>query len=38
LLLTHFSSRFPDASPLLEEARAIFPETILAEDLLEVEV
>jgi ribonuclease Z len=38
LLLTHFSSRFPDPSPLLEEARAIFPETILAEDLMEVQV
>jgi ribonuclease Z len=36
LLLTHFSSRYPDASPLLDEARAIFPETILAEDLQEV--
>ena len=38
LLLTHFSSRFPDPTPLLEEARAIFPETTLAEDLLEVQV
>jgi len=36
LLLTHFSSRYPDASLLLDEARAIFPETILAEDLQEV--
>jgi ribonuclease Z len=38
LLITHFSSRYPDATPLLEEARAIFPDTILAEDLMEVEV
>ncbi len=38
LLLTHFSSRFPDALPLLEEARAIFPRTMLAQDLIEVEV
>ena len=38
LLLTHFSSRFPDATPLLEEARAIFPSTVLAEDLAEIEV
>ena len=38
LLITHFSSRYPDPSPLLEEARAIFPETILAEDLMEIEV
>lgn len=38
LLLTHFSSRFPDPTPLLVEAREIFPETILAEDLMEIEV
>lgn len=38
LLITHFSSRYPDATPLLEEARAIFPETILAEDLMEIDV
>jgi ribonuclease Z len=38
LLLTHFSTRFPDPTPLLEEARAIFPDTMLAEDLMEIEV
>ena len=38
LLITHFSTRFPDPAPLLEEARAIFPDTILAEDLMEIEV
>jgi len=38
LLITHFSSRYPDPTILLEEARAIFPETILAEDLLEIEI
>jgi ribonuclease Z len=38
LLITHFSSRYPDPTPLLEEARAIFPETILAEDLMEIDV
>ena len=38
LLITHFSTRFPDPSPLLQEARAIFPDTILAEDLMEIEV
>ena len=38
LLLTHFSSRYTDPRPLLEEARAIFSETSLAEDLMEWEV
>jgi ribonuclease Z len=38
LLITHFSTRYPDAAPLLEEARTIFPNTIMAYDLLEVEV
>ncbi len=38
LLVTHFSSRFPDVRPLLEEARSIFPETYAAEDLMELEV
>jgi len=38
LLLTHFSTRFPDPTPLLEEACAIFPNTMLADDLMEVEV
>ena len=38
LLITHVSPRYPDAAPLLAEARAIFPATTLAEDLMEVEV
>jgi ribonuclease Z len=38
LLLTHFSTRFPDVNLLLEEARPIFPETSVAHDLVEVEV
>jgi|SRR5215471_7005108 len=38
LLITHFSSRYPDPTPLLQEAREIFPNTILAEDLMEIEV
>jgi len=38
LVITHFSTRFADLSPLLEEARAIFPDTILAQDLMEIEV
>jgi ribonuclease Z len=36
LLLTHFSSRYLDLRPMLDEARAIFPETYLAEDLEEL--
>ncbi|HYV04889.1 MAG TPA: ribonuclease Z [Blastocatellia bacterium] len=36
LLITHFSTRYPDAAPLLDEARAIFAETALAHELSEV--
>ena len=32
LLLAHFSSRIKDLSPLLAEARAIFPDTVLLSD------
>jgi ribonuclease Z len=38
LLITHFSTRYPDATPLLEEARAVFSNTIMAQDLIEVKV
>ena len=38
LLITHFSSRYPDSSPLLQEARAVFPDTVAAEDLVEIEI
>jgi ribonuclease Z len=38
LLLTHFSTRYPDVAPLFNEARAIFPETQMAQDLSEIEV
>ncbi len=38
LLITHFSTRYPDASPLLEEARAVFADTLMARDLAEFEV
>jgi ribonuclease Z len=38
LLITHFSSRYPDATPLLEEAREVFPDTVMARDLMEIEV
>jgi len=37
LILTHISSRYQeDAIKLLEEAKGIFPNTIMAEDLLEI--
>ena len=38
LLLTHISSRYPDTSVLLEQSRIIFPNTKVAEDLMEVEI
>jgi ribonuclease Z len=38
LLITHFSTRYNDPSLLLDEARAVFPETILAQELTEFEV
>ena len=38
LVLTHISSRYPDDKLLLEEARGIFPPTIIARDLMEIEV
>ena len=38
LLITHFSPRYDDPSPLLAEAQAIFPNTTAARDLLEVPV
>jgi ribonuclease Z len=38
LLITHFSTRYPDATPLLEEARSVFADTLMARELMEVEV
>lgn len=38
LILTHISPRYEDAASLLEEARRIFPNTILAEDMMVYEV
>jgi ribonuclease Z len=38
LVLTHISSRYPDPSILLEQAMEIFPRTLIAEDLMELEI
>ena len=38
LLITHFSTRYGDPSLLLDEARAVFPETVMAQELAELEV
>jgi ribonuclease Z len=38
LFLTHFSARYRDVRPLVEEARKVFPRTEAAHDLLEVDV
>ena len=38
LVLTHFSQRYPDSRVLADEAAAIFPDVVAAEDLLRVPV
>jgi ribonuclease Z len=38
LVLSHISARYPDANLLLEQAKEVFPNTILAEDYLELEL
>jgi ribonuclease Z len=38
LVLSHISARYPDASALLEQAKKVFPDTILAEDGLELDL
>ncbi len=38
LVLTHFSQRYPDVRVLLDEAAAVFPDVVAAEDLLRVAV
>jgi ribonuclease Z len=38
LILTHISSRYPNAEILLDQAREIFSNTLLAEDLMKLEL
>ncbi len=38
LALTHISARYPDASLLLEQAKKVFAETVVAEDFMVVEL
>jgi ribonuclease Z len=38
LALTHISSRYPDPAPLLEEAQSVFKKTVIAEDLMEIDI
>ncbi|MCS7095619.1 MAG: ribonuclease Z [Candidatus Bathyarchaeota archaeon] len=38
LVLTHLSARYEDASMILEQGRKIFNNTIVAEDLMEIEI
>ena len=38
LVLTHISARYKDPSVLLEQARALFPNTMIAHDLLRIEL
>ena len=38
LILGHFSARYPDESILLQEAREIFPDTILANERMNIKV
>lgn len=38
LVLTHISARYPDAKVLLEQAKKVFENTVLAEDLLALEL
>lgn len=38
LAITHISPRYKDATPVLDEAQAVFPDTVLAHDFLVLEV
>jgi ribonuclease Z len=38
LALTHISSRYPEPAPLLKEARSVFKRTVIAKDLMEIDI
>jgi ribonuclease Z len=38
LVLTHISARYPDAKLLLEQAKKVFPNCVVADDFLEIEL
>jgi ribonuclease Z len=38
LALTHISARYPDAALLLEQAKKVFPNTVVAEDFMLIEL
>ena len=38
LVLTHVSARYPDASLLLEQAKKVFADTVVAEDFMEIKL
>jgi ribonuclease Z len=38
LVLSHISARYPNAALLLEQAKKVFPNSVLAEDFMEMEL
>ena len=38
LVLTHYSPRYDDLAPILADAKAVFEDTVAAEDFLQLEV
>ena len=38
LVLTHYSPRYEDSSVILEDARSVFPNTVLACDLMQISI
>jgi ribonuclease Z len=38
LVLTHISARYPDATLLLEQAKKVFANTVVAEDFMKIEM